>query len=204
MLLKIHGENPSERKIAQVVDCLVQDGVIIYPSDTIYALGCSMYSNKALERVCKIRNIKPKNASFSVICEDISQASKLTRPISNAHFKLIKRLTPGPYTFILPASQGLPKLFQNKKKTIGVRIQQTQTVAAIIERLGHPLVSASLKNDDDITPYYTDPSIIYDDFQKQVDLVIDGGFGGNSASTVLDLTKDEPQVIRKGLGVIDF
>ncbi|HKK88689.1 MAG TPA: L-threonylcarbamoyladenylate synthase [Saprospiraceae bacterium] len=204
MLYTINPENPQQRKVDQVVDVLKKDGVVIYPSDTIYALGCSIYSSKGLERVCRIRGIKPKEANFSFICKDISEVSEFTRPIPNPHFKLMKRLTPGPYTFILNANNTLPKLFQNKKKTIGIRIQNTPVVHQLLEGLGHPLLSASLRNDDEITEYYTDASVIYDDFNKLVDVVIDGGAGENIPSTVIDLTGDEPVVLREGLGTIEW
>lgn len=204
MLYTINPENPQQRKVDQVVDVLKNDGVVIYPSDTIYALGCSIYSTKGLERVCRIRGIKPKEANFSFICKDISEVSAFTRPISNPYFKLMKRLTPGPYTFILNANNTLPKLFQNKKKTIGIRIQNTPVVHQLLEGLGHPLLSATLRNDDEITEYYTDASVIFDDFNKLVDVVIDGGAGENIPSTVIDLTGDEPVVLREGLGTIEW
>lgn len=204
MLYQINPENPQQRKIDQIVDLLKNDGVVIYPSDTIYALGCSIYSSKGLERVCRIRGIKPKEANFSFICKDISEVSEFTRPISNPHFKLMKRLTPGPYTFILNANNTLPKLFQNKKKTVGIRIQNTPVVHRLLDGLGHPILSASLRNDDEITEYYTDATIIYDDFNKLVDAVIDGGAGENTPSTVIDLTNDEAVVLREGLGAIEW
>lgn len=201
MILKIHDKNPQVRLIDQIVEILKKDGVIIYPTDTIYALGCSIHSTKAMDRICAIRQMKPVTARFSFICEDISQVAEYTNQIPNQHFKLMKRLTPGPYTFILNGSKKLPKMFVNKRHTVGARIQQTPIVADILARLGAPILSATLKSDDDITEYYTDPVEIHEQYAKLVDVVIDGGMGNITPSTVIDLTTDEASVVREGLGI---
>jgi tRNA threonylcarbamoyl adenosine modification protein (Sua5/YciO/YrdC/YwlC family) len=201
MLLKIHPENPEPRKIKQVVEILQNDGVIIYPTDTIYGLGCSIYSHKAMERICRIKNIDPEKANLSFICSDLSNISDFTKPISTPIFKLMKRLFPGPFTFLLNANNELPKLLKNKKKTVGIRVPNSPIVRSIVDELNAPLLSSSIKNiEDDFLEYPTDPEEIYEQYRNQVDLIIDGGFGGNIASTIIDCTGDSPVLNRKGLG----
>jgi tRNA threonylcarbamoyl adenosine modification protein (Sua5/YciO/YrdC/YwlC family) len=201
MLLQIHPENPEPRKIKQVVEILKNDGVIIYPTDTIYGLGCSIYSHKAMERICRIKNIDPEKANLSFICSDLSNISDFTRPISNPVFKLMKRLLPGPFTFLLNANNELPKLLKNKKKTVGIRVPNSPIVRTIVDELNAPLLSSSIKNiEDDFLEYPTDPQEIYKQYHHQVDLIIDGGFGGNIASTIIDCTGNSPVLNRKGLG----
>jgi tRNA threonylcarbamoyl adenosine modification protein (Sua5/YciO/YrdC/YwlC family) len=200
MLLKIHPENPSQRQIKTVLECLQDGGVIIFPTDTIYAMGCDIYKPKALERVAQIKGIRIEKANFSFLCRDLSQLSDFTKPINNEIFKLMKRTLPGPFTYILNASNNVPRIFQSKKKTIGIRIPDNNIVAAIINELGNPITSTSIHDEDEIIEYTTDPELIYEKFQKYVDIVIDGGFGGNEPSTIIDCTGHEVQVIREGKG----
>ena len=203
MLLRIHPDNPEPRKIKQIIEVLQNDGVIIYPTDTIYGLGCSIYSHKAMERICRIKNIDPEKANLSFICSDLSNISDYTRPISTPVFKLMKRLLPGPFTFLLNANNDLPKLLKNKKKTVGIRVPNSPIVRAIVDELNAPLLSSSIKNldiEDDFIEYPTDPQEIYEQYRHQVDLVIDGGYGGNIASTIIDCTGNTPVLNRKGLG----
>ena len=203
MLLEIHPENPSPRHIKQVIDILNADGVIIFPTDTIYGIGCDVRNAKAFEKLCRIRGVKPQKANFSFLLNDLSHISNFTKPFERNVFKLLKATLPGPFTYILPASNMVPALFRNNKKTIGIRVPDNKIIQMLIEELGGPIVSASLRDDQDtIAEYLTDPQEIHDRFGNQVDLVIDGGYGKNIASTVVDCTGDEPEVIREGLGVI--
>jgi tRNA threonylcarbamoyl adenosine modification protein (Sua5/YciO/YrdC/YwlC family) len=203
MLLKIHPDNPEPRKIKQIIEVLQNDGVIIYPTDTIYGLGCSIYSHKAMERICRIKNIDPEKANLSFICSDLSNISDFTKPISTPVFKLMKKLLPGPYTFLLNANNELPKLLKNKKKTVGIRVPNSPIVRSIVDELNAPLLSSSIKNidmEDGFLEYPTDPQEIYEQYHHQVDLIIDGGYGGNIASTIIDCTGNSPVLNRKGLG----
>jgi len=200
MLLEIHPESPSPRKIEKVVSTLESGGVIIYPTDTVYALGCDINNQKAIQKICRIRDLDPKKANLTFICKDISQLASYAHQLDKDVFKVLKRNTPGPFTFILNANKQVPKIFQNKKKTIGVRIPEHNIPIAIIEALDHPILSISLKNDDEILEYFTDASEIYDDFSKLVSLVIDGGPGLNQPSTVIDCTGSELTIIREGVG----
>jgi tRNA threonylcarbamoyl adenosine modification protein (Sua5/YciO/YrdC/YwlC family) len=201
MLLEIHPVDPESRKIKQVVEALKKDGVIIYPTDTVYGIGCDIMSKAAVEKVCRIRKLDPDKAMLSIICNDMSQIAKYTVQIDNALFRLMKQHLPGPYTFILKANNDVPKLFKNRKKTIGIRIPNNPIVKAIVEELGHPILTTSLKSDDEILEYYTDPLDFFDDFDHQVDIIIDGGTCGNTPSTLTDCTKDDPELIRQGAGV---
>ncbi len=203
MLLKIHPDNPEPRKIKQIVEVLQNDGVIIYPTDTIYGLGCSIYSHKAMERICRIKNIDPEKANLSFICSDLSNISDFTKPIGTPVFKLMKKLLPGPFTFLLNANNELPKLLKNKKKTVGIRVPNSPIVRSIVDELNAPLLSSSIKNidmEDGFLEYPTDPQEIYEQYHHQVDLIIDGGYGGNIASTIIDCTGNSPVLNRKGLG----
>lgn len=202
MLFKINSDNPEMRKVGQIAEILRQGGVIIYPTDSVYALGCDIDQPKAIERICQLRGLKPEKAMLSLICKDISQVSEYAAQIDNEIFKLLKEHLPGPYTFILKASRSVPKKFVNRKKTIGVRIPQNNIALAIVEELGRPLMTASLKSDDEILEYFTDPIDIYEDYKKRVDAVIDGGIGGNEPSTIIDCSGDEPVMIREGAGEI--
>lgn len=198
MLLKINSDNPSERKIGQLVDILRKGGVIIYPTDTVYGLGCDIENTKAVERICRLRGLKPEKARLSFICENISQVSQYTMPIDNHLFRLMKKNLPGPFTFVLRANSSLPKLLKNRKKTVGIRIPENNIAMAIVEQLGRPILSISLKSEDEILEYFTDPEDIFEDFKKLVDVVVDGGVGGNTPSTIVDCTEGEAEIIREG------
>ena len=199
MLLHIHPNNPQQRQLKTVVDCLLSGGIIIYPTDTIYGLGADIFQPKAIERICRIKNVEPVKAQLSFICHDLGDLSKYTKPISTPIFRLLKSYLPGPYTFLLPASKEVPKILKNKKDTIGLRIPGNKISQAIVEQLSHPILSASLP--DEMVEEYTDPQWIYEKFHKLVDIVIDGGIGGIVPSTIIDCTGDAPVVIREGLGV---
>jgi tRNA threonylcarbamoyl adenosine modification protein (Sua5/YciO/YrdC/YwlC family) len=198
MLLRIHHQNPQQRLLNQVVDCLKSGGVIIYPTDTIYGLGCDIYHPKAIERICQIKNIEPHKAQLSFICKDLSHLSDYTKSIDTPLYRVLKNYLPGPYTFILPASKAVPKLLKSKKDTVGIRVPDNVICASILETLGNPILSASLPGD--MVEEYTDPEIINDKFGKLVDFVIDGGVGGIIPSTVIDCTTEDWTVIRQGLG----
>ncbi len=200
MLLKIHPENPSARQIKMVVECLKDGGVIIFPTDTIYAMGCDIYHHRAIEKVAQIKGIKTEKANFSFLCRDLSQLSEFTIPISNEVFKLMKSTLPGPFTYILNANNNVPRIFQSKKKTLGIRVPDNKIVAEIIHELGNPITSSSIHDEDEIIEYTTDPELIYEKFQKHVDMVIDGGYGGNEPSTIIDCTGHEALVLREGKG----
>ena len=200
MLLRIHPDNPDERQILKVVEILRNGGLIIYPTDTVYGLGCDIYNQKAVEKVARIKKVKAENAKFSFICKDISQVSNYARHLDNNVFKLIRKNLPGPFTFILPASNNLPKLFKNKKKTIGIRIPKHNIPIEIVRNLDRPILTTSIHDEDDIIEYTTDPELIYEKHSNFVDVVIDGGYGNNIPSTVVDCTKDEIEIIRQGIG----
>ena len=204
MLIHIHPENPGSRQVAQVVDILKNGGVIIYPTDTVYGLGCDIYNPKAVEKVARIKGIKPEKANFSFICHDLSHISEYTRHISNHVFKVMKRCLPGPYTFILPANNSLPKLFKNKKKTVGIRVPSHNIPHAIVSELGNPILTTSIHDADKFIDYTTDPELIHENFGHLVDAVIDGGYGNNVPSTILDCTTDDIQLIRQGLGEFEL
>ncbi len=204
MFLEIHPDNPNPRVIAQAVECLRKGGVIIYPTDTVYAFGCDINSKNSVEKICRLRGIKPEKANFSFICNDLSQLSEYAKQVSTPTFRLMKNCLPGPFTFILKASGQVPRIFKNKKKTIGIRVPQNNIAQALVEALGNPIMSASLKDEDELKEYTTDPFSIHERYENQVDMVLDGGFGNNHPSTVLDCTEDEPELIRQGLGVIEF
>lgn len=199
MLLHIHPENPQQRQIKKVVECLQKGGIIIYPTDTIYGLGCDILQHKAIERVCQIKNIDPKKAQLSFICSDLSHLSEYAKQLSTATYRILKEYLPGPYTFILPASKMVPKILQSKKDTIGLRIPDNAIAQAIINELGRPILSASLPGD--MVEDYTDPEIMHENFRNEVDIVIDGGIGGITPSTVIDCTKEEYEIIRQGAGI---
>ena len=203
MLVRIYEENPNPKAIREVVDCLKKGGVIIYPTDTVYGIGCDINNRKAVERICKIRNIKPEKAQFSFICYDLSHISDYCAQMSNPTFKLMKRLLPGPYTFIMNATNSVPKLFQSKKRTVGIRIPKNNIPLEIVRQLGHPIMTASVHDPDEIIEYTTDPTLIHERFENKVDMVIDGGFGGIEGSTILDCTGEEVVVLREGAGPVD-
>lgn len=198
MLLHIHPDNPQPRLIKQAVESLQQGGIIIYPTDTVYGLGCDILQQKAVERICRIKKTDPKKAQLSFVCSDLSNLSDYAKPLSNPVYRLLREYLPGPYTFILPASKMVPKLMQSKKDTIGLRVPDNRIAQAIIKELGRPILSASLPGE--MVEDYTDPEVMHQNFMNEVDFVIDGGIGGMVPSTVVDLTGDEPVVIREGLG----
>lgn len=204
MLLEIHPQNPEPRKIAQAIEIIRKGGVIIFPTDTIYALGCDLNNTKAIERVCRILGKKPEKANLSLICADLRDLSAYSAPINSTVFKLMKTCLPGPYTFILKSSRLVPKLFQTNKKTVGIRVPDNKIILALLAELGNPLVSASVHSEDEILEYLTDPEDIYEKFESQIDLLIDGGAGGNQASTVIDCIEGEPLLVREGKGPVDL
>ncbi len=199
MLLHIHPDNPQQRNIDTVVECLRDGGVIIYPTDTIYGLGCDIYNAKAIERISRIKNIDPKKAQFSFVCADLSHITDYAKSIDTPIFRLLKNALPGPYTFILEASKQVPKALKTKKDTVGIRIPNHKICHEIVTALGHPIMSTSLPMEEDVE-YYTDPEVIHDQFEKLVDIVIDGGYGGFEPSTVISLLNGEPELIREGAG----
>jgi tRNA threonylcarbamoyl adenosine modification protein (Sua5/YciO/YrdC/YwlC family) len=203
MLIKLYPENPAPRQLELVIDILKKDGVIIYPTDTVYAIGCDMKSQQAIERVCQIIGKKPENANLSLICYDLSNIAEYTVPFSNSIFKMMKSCLPGPYTFILNANHNVPKLFKNKKKTIGIRVPDNNIPREIVRMLGNPIITASIHQDNDFE-YYSDPELIYEDFGSKVELVIDGGMGDIEASTIIDCTGNEMELVRQGKGIVDI
>jgi len=200
-LLEINPDNPQERLLKKVVDSLQNGGVIIFPTDTIYGIGCALNQPKAIEKICKLKNIKPEKMNLSILCQDMSHISEYTKNISTPVFKVMKKLLPGPYTFILQSSGLVPKILGEKKKTIGIRIPDHALPHKIIEMLGCPLVSTSIKSDDEVLEYTTDPEEIFHEYQNTVDFVINAGYGGNIASTIVDCTSDIAVLVRQGLGV---
>ena len=199
MLLHLHPDNPQPRNIKTIVECLLDGGVIIYPTDTIYGLGCDIFQHKAIERICQIKQVNPAKAQLSFICYDLSDLSQYTKSISTPLYRMLRNYLPGPYTFILPASKQVPKILKSKKDTIGLRVPDNKIALGLIKELGHPILSSSLPGE--MVEEYTDPEIIHDKFEHLVDIVVDGGIGGIVPSTVMDCTGDEPEVIRLGLGV---
>ncbi|PLW99565.1 MAG: threonylcarbamoyl-AMP synthase [Marinilabiliales bacterium] len=202
MLIRIFPENPNPKHIRQVVDCLRDGGVIIYPTDTIYGIGCDISNPRAVERVKQIKGIKGDKVNLSFICHDLSQLSDYAKPISNPVYKMMRAVLPGPYTFILEANNNVPKIFKNKKKTVGIRVPDCAITRAIVEELGNPIMSTSVHDDDEVIEYTTDPELIHEKYNQLVDLVIDAGYGDNQPSTILDCTSGEVEVIREGKGKI--
>jgi tRNA threonylcarbamoyl adenosine modification protein (Sua5/YciO/YrdC/YwlC family) len=198
LLIRIHPDNPQERLINQVVERLEKGAIIIYPTDTLYAFGCSIFQPKAIERIARIKNVQVEKARLSFVCHDLSDLSLYARQVDTPVFRLLKQHLPGAYTFILPASRLVPKIFHNKKATIGLRIPDNRIARAIVEKLGHPLLSTTLPGE--MVEDYTDPEIMQENFDNLVDIVIDGGTGGMEPSTIIDLTGDEPVVVRQGKG----
>jgi tRNA threonylcarbamoyl adenosine modification protein (Sua5/YciO/YrdC/YwlC family) len=201
-LIKIFEENPNSKEIDKVVSVLRKGGVIIYPTDTVYGLGCDITNVKALEKIARLKGVKLEKANFSFVCNDLSHMSDYVRQINTATYKILKRALPGAYTFILPGNNNLPKVFK-KKKTVGIRVPDNNIARAIVAALGNPIISTSIYDEDELLEYTTDPELIYEKWQSKVDLVIDGGFGDNHPSTVIDLTDDLPQVLREGKGSLD-
>ncbi|NRA50945.1 MAG: threonylcarbamoyl-AMP synthase [Phaeodactylibacter sp.] len=204
MLVKINPDNPEGRKINQAVEVLQAGGVIVYPTDTVYGLGCDIYNAKAVDRICKLRGLDPVKARLSFICKDISQVADYAQQIDNTVFRLMKKNLPGAFTFVLKSNNKVPKMFKNRKRTIGIRIPDNNISKALVEALDRPILTASLKSDDEIMEYFTDPIDINEDFGKLVDMVIDGGIGNNQPSTVVDCTDDEPVILRQGTGTLEM
>ena len=202
MLISIHPTNPQPRQLAIIKDCLENGGIIAYPTDTIYGLGCDIFHPEAVEKICAIKKVNPEKAQLSFICSDLSHLSNYAKSINNSLFRILKSTLPGPFTFVLPASKEVPKILQNKKKTIGLRIPDNKIALAIIETLGHPILSASFPGEN--IEDYTDPEIIQEHWGKQIDIVVDGGIGGIIPSTVVDCTTDEYVILRQGAGVWEF
>jgi len=201
--IKIYEDKPSEAAIKKVVDVLRNGGLVIYPTDTVYGLGCDITNSKALERIAKIKGVKLEKANFSFVCSDLSNISDYIKQIDTSTFKILKRALPGPYTFILPGNNDLPKEFR-KKKTVGIRVPDNNIAIQIVKMLGNPIVSTSIYDEDEVLEYSTDPELIFEKWQNKVDMVIDGGYGDNVASTIIDLSGYEPEVIREGKGSLDI
>ena len=200
MILKIHPDNPHSREIKKVIECLKDGGVIVYPSDTVYGIGCDIFNKKAVERVAKIKGINIKKNNFSFICSDLSHISDFTKPIDNSTYKLMKRNLPGPFTFILNANNSIPKLFKINKKTIGIRVPNHNIPLEIVLQLGNPIITTSVKEDDEILEHSTNPQLIYEKLKHLVDIVIDGGFTGIQPSTIVDCTGNDFEIIRQAKG----
>lgn len=203
MLIKLYDKNPDPLLIDQAVEVLESGGVIIYPTDTVYGIGCDITKARGIERVARIKGVKPEKANFAFICSDLSHLSDYARLVDNHTFRLMKSNLPGPYTFILHASHNVPRVLKKNKKTVGIRIPENNIILEIVRKLGHPILTTSLKEEDEILEYSTDPEMIYDEYKDKVDLVIDGGYGGVIPSTIIDCTGSEPVLIREGLGEID-
>ncbi len=201
--IKIYNDNPNQKAIDKVVAVLKRGGLVIYPTDTVYGLGCDITNNKALEKIAKIKGVKLEKAKFSFICNSLSNLSDYVKQIDSTTFKILKKALPGPYTFILPGSNNLPKVFK-KKKAVGIRIPDNNITRTIVENLGNPIVTTSIRDEDEVLEYTTDPELIFEKWGKLVDIVIDGGYGDNHGSTVIDFTDGYPEVIREGKGSLDI
>lgn len=203
MLIKIYPENPNPKAIEQIVEVLKKGGLIIYPTDTVYGLGCDITNQRAIEKICRIRGIKPEKANFSFICSDLRHISDYIKPIDTATFRVLKKALPGPFTFIFNANNNVPKLLSSNKKTVGIRVPDNNIAREIVKQLGNPILSTSIKDDDEVIEYSTDPELIHEKYEDSVDLVIDGGYGDNEASTVVDCTSGDFEVIREGKGDLE-
>lgn len=201
--IKLYEENPNQKQLEKIGKLLRGGGLIIYPTDTVYGLGCDIFNSKALQRLARLKGVKLEKANWSFVCADLSNLSDYVKQIDTTTFKLLKRALPGPYTFVLPGSNNLPKDFK-KKKTVGIRVPDNAIARALVKELGNPIVSTSIRDEDDILEYTTDPELIYEKWKSSVDLVIDGGYGDNVASTVIDLSQGEPIVLREGKGTLDI
>lgn len=204
MLIKIYESNPNTRLLRRVADTLERGGVVIYPTDSVYAIGCDIRCNKAIEKIARFKGFNPARPNMSILFHDLSQLAEYTIIRDNNIFKLIKRNTPGPFTFIVQANNQIPKLFKNKKKTVGIRIPSNKIVLDLIAELGSPLITTSVHDADEIIEYTTDPELIYEKYRDLADIVIDGGYGNNEPSTIIDCTGDEPVIIREGIGVLEY
>jgi tRNA threonylcarbamoyl adenosine modification protein (Sua5/YciO/YrdC/YwlC family) len=204
MIRRLYPKNPNPRDIGKIVEILKNDGIIIYPTDTVYGMGCDIHNHKAVERVARIKGIKLEKANFSIICSDLSHLSFYARQVDNNTFKLMKKYLPGPYTFILNASNKVPKFFTEKKKTIGIRIPDNNIIIEIVKELGSPILTTSVHDEDEMIEYTTDPELIYEKYKNIVDCVIHGGYSSNMASSIIDCTGDTPIIVRVGAGAVDF
>lgn len=203
MLVKIYPENPNPKAIEEVVEVLKKGGIIIYPTDTIYGLGCDITNQKAVEKICRLRGIKPEKANFSFICSDLRHISDFIKPIDTTTFRVLKKALPGPFTFIFNANNNVPKLLSSKKKTVGIRVPDNDIAREIVKLLGNPILSTSIRDDDEVIEYSTDPELIHEKYEDTVDLVIDGGYGDNEPSTVVDCTSGGFEIIREGKGDLE-
>ena len=201
--IRLYEENPDPKKVKQAVDILRNGGVVIYPTDTVYGMGCDITNQRAVEKICKIKGINPKKHNFSIICADLGNIAQFTRVITKPVFKMMKKGLPGPFTFILEASNVVPKILHSNKKTIGIRVPAHTIPRLLVEELGHPILTTSIRDEDDVVEYSTDPDLIFEKYQHLVDLIIDGGYGQNVASTILDCTGDEVEIVRQGLGQLE-
>jgi tRNA threonylcarbamoyl adenosine modification protein (Sua5/YciO/YrdC/YwlC family) len=201
--IRLYEENPDPRKVRHIAEVLKNGGVIIYPTDTVYGMGCDITNQRAVEKICRIKGINPKKHNFSFVCADLSNIAQYTRVITKPVFKMMKKGLPGPFTFILEASSMVPKILHSNKKTVGIRVPDHSIPKAIVEELGQPILSTSIRDEDDVIEYSTDPELIFEKYQHLVDLVIDGGYGQNVASTILDCTGDDVVVVREGLGQLE-
>ena len=204
MLIKLYNENPNPREIRKVVEVLREGGLIVYPTDTVYGLGCDITNQKAVEKVARFKGVKIEKNNFSFICSNLSHLSDYTRPISNTTFKLMRKNLPGPFTFILEANNNVPKYFKGKKKTVGIRVPDNNIIRAIVEELGNPILSTSVHDDDEILQYTPDPELIYERYQDIADIVIDGGYGELIPSTIVDCSGDEIEILREGKGTLIY
>jgi tRNA threonylcarbamoyl adenosine modification protein (Sua5/YciO/YrdC/YwlC family) len=204
MLIRIYNDVPNEKHIRQVVDLLEGGGIIIYPTDTVYAMGCDISATKSIDKIARFKGLNPKNPDLSLIFHDMSQLSEYTVIRDNTIFKLLKRNLPGPFTFIVQANNQIPKLFKNKKKTVGIRIPNNNIVLELVRELGRPIITTSIHDQDEVIEYTTDPELIYEKFGDFTDAVVDGGFGRNEASTIVDCTGEEIQILRQGLGILEW
>lgn len=203
MILKIYPDNPNPKRIQEVADILRNGGLIIYPTDTVYSIGCDLMNQKAIAKVAAIKGLKPEKANFSIICYDLSHISEYAR-VNTPEYKLLKKSLPGAFTFILNATGNVPKIFKSKKKTIGIRVPDNDIAREIVNEFGNPIIATSVHDDDEILEYTTDPELIHEKYGKMVDAVVDGGMGNNEASTIVDLTDSEPEIVRQGLGVLEY
>ena len=204
MLIRLFNDNPNQKHIRQIVDLLENGAIIIYPTDTVYAMGCDIKASKSIEKIARFKGLNPKNPDLSLIFHDMSQLSEYTIIRDNNIFKLLKRNLPGPFTFIVQANNQIPKLFKNKKKTVGIRIPDNNIVLELVRELGRPVITTSIHDPDEIIEYTTDPELIHEKYNDFVDAVVDGGFGNNEASTIVDCTGDEIEIVRQGLGILEL
>lgn len=203
MLVKLYPENPNPKTIDQIVDVLKKGGIIIYPTDTVYGMGCDITNQRAIEKVCRLRGVKPEKANFSFICSDLRHISDYVKPLDTTVFRLLKKALPGPFTFIFNASNNVPKLLSSNKKTVGIRVPDNNIAREIVLRLGNPILSTSIHDDDEVIEYSTDPELIHEKYENSVDMVVDGGYGDNEPSTVVDCTSGDFEIIRQGKGLLN-